>query len=478
MRLDEILPAAAGPDGSTQVTSLAFDDRQVTDGTLFFCVSGMTRDGHDFAASAVNRGASALVVERPLGLGVPELVVTDVRHSMGSAAAAFSQDPSANLNVIGVTGTNGKTTTAWIVRSLIEACGDGCGLVGTVATMVGGQQLGAVRTTPEAIELQALLSQMVAAGDRSAAIEVSSHALELGRVDGVRFAAAVFTNLTQDHLDFHGDLDSYWKSKRRLFTEHDPRFSILNVDDPKGRELAAQIEGSVSFGLDPAADWSASSVQTRIDGSSFQLSHPGGTATVETRLPGQFNVCNVLGALAAVCSLGFDLDCAVAALAELNGVPGRFESIDHGQPFAVLVDYAHTPDSLQNVLIAARALTASRVLCVVGCGGDRDRSKRPLMGGIAAELADVAIITSDNPRSEDPEAIIAAVAAGAAGRAQTIVDREQAIRLALESAGPGDVVLIAGKGHEQGQEFADGLKLPFDDREIAALALVEAGWSR
>ena len=478
MRLDEILPAAAGITGATEVRSLAFDDRQVEPGTLFFCVSGMSRDGHDFAASAVERGASALVVERPLGLGVPEVLVTDVRHSMGAAAAAFNHHPSEQLQVIGITGTNGKTTSAWIARSLIEMCGQGCGLVGTVATLVGGEQLGAVRTTPEAIELQHLLKQMVDAGDQAAAIEVSSHALELGRVDGVEFAAAVFTNLTQDHLDFHGDLESYWQAKRRLFTEHEPRFSIVNIDDAKGRELASELESAVTFGIDPLANWSASAVETRIDGSAFTLAHPGGTIVVETRLPGLFNVRNVLGALAAVSSLGFDIATATAALAQLDGVPGRFESIEQGQPFAVLVDYAHTPDSLENVLKSARALTESRVICVVGCGGDRDRTKRPLMGGIAAELADVAIITSDNPRSEDPEAIISEVAAGASGRAHTVVDREAAIRLALETANSGDVVLIAGKGHEQGQEFADGLKLPFDDRKVASVALAEAGWSR
>ena len=478
MRLDEILPEAAGPSAGTQVQSLAFDDRAVTAGALFFCVSGITRDGHDFAASAVERGAVALVVERPLGLGVPEVVVGDVRHSMGAAADAFHRHPSSELKVIGVTGTNGKTTTAWIARALLEACGERCGLVGTVTTLVGGQQLGAVRTTPEAIELHGLLRQMADAGDRCAAIEVSSHALELGRVDGVSFAAAIFTNLTQDHLDFHGDLESYWQSKRRLFLDHQPNLSVVNIDDPKGRELAAVLDQVVSFGLDPSADWSASSVETRVDGSSFTLSYPGGSAELVTRLPGLFNVRNVLGALAAVCSLGFELDLAVSALALLEGVPGRFESIDQGQPFAVLVDYAHTPDSLENVLMAARGLTDSRVVCVVGCGGDRDRSKRPLMGGIAAELSDLAIITSDNPRSEDPEAIISEVAAGAAGRAQTVVDREAAIRLALESAKPGDVVLIAGKGHEQGQEFADAIKLPFDDREVAASALAEAGWSR
>jgi UDP-N-acetylmuramoyl-L-alanyl-D-glutamate--2,6-diaminopimelate ligase len=397
---------------------------------------------------------------------------------MGAAAARFNRAPSGEIKVIGVTGTNGKTTTAWIVRSLIESCGQRCGLIGTVATIVGGNELGAVRTTPEAIELHGLLRQMADAGDTSAAIEVSSHALELGRVDGVDFAAAVFTNLTQDHLDFHGDLESYWQSKKRLFTEHEPKFSIVNIDDPKGRELAAELKGAVTFGLDSDADWSASAVATRIDGSSFTLSHPHGKVQVDTRLPGLFNVRNVLAALAAVSSLGFELEPTVEALAEVHGVPGRFENIVNGQPFAVLVDYAHTPDSLENVLKSARALTESRVICVVGCGGDRDRSKRPLMGGIAAELSDLAIITSDNPRSEDPQAIIDEVAAGATGRAQTVIDREDAIRLALTSAEPGDVVLIAGKGHEQGQEFADGIKVPFDDRKVAASVLTDAGWSR
>ena len=477
MRLGDILPTAAAQAAEIDISSLAFDDRDVSPGGLFFCVSGLTRDGHDFAGKAMQRGAVALVVERSVGIGIPEVVVPDVRAVMGAAANNFERSPSTDLSVVGITGTNGKTTSAWLVRSLLEAAGVRCGLVGTVATLINGVEQPAVRTTPEAIDLHRLLRRMADEGDRAAAIEVSSHALELGRVNGVSFEVGVFTNLTQDHLDFHGTLENYWLAKRRLFDEHSPKHSVVNVDDPYGAKLARELSNATTVGLDEAADWSASDVDLRIGGSSFTLRHPGGTQVVESRLPGLFNVRNILGAAAAVGHLGVSAADVASALASIGGVPGRFESIDCGQPFAVLVDYAHTPDSLENVLKAARALTDARVICVVGCGGDRDRTKRPLMGGIAADLADVAIVTSDNPRSEDPAAIVAEVAAGAAGRATEVLDRAEAIRHALDIAGRSDVVLIAGKGHEQGQEFADGHKVPFDDRLVAREALAEDGWA-
>lgn len=478
MLLGEIFPGVSPDSGGVDVSGLAFDDRSVSQGSLFFCVVGMSRDGHEFAATAIERGAAAIVVERPLGLGVPEVVVPNARAAMGPAAARFHGEPSNQLDVVGVTGTNGKTTTAWLVRSLLESCGRACGLVGTVATLVGGDELPAVRTTPEAIELQGLFSRMVDSGDTAAAIEVSSHALSLGRVDGTRFAAGIFTNLTQDHLDFHGTMEAYWQAKKRLFTDHQPTAAIVNVDDPRGAELAVELPGSVSFSTRSSADWFAQNIELTISGSRFNLVHPDGSMQVRSLLPGMFNVSNALAALAAVVSIGVNVEAAVEALAVIPGVPGRFEVVTAGQPFAVLVDYAHTPDSLDSVLRAARALTDGRVICVVGCGGDRDRGKRPLMGGIASDLADVAIITSDNPRSEDPEAIVQEVAAGAAGRAEVIIDRADAISRAVSAASAGDVVLVAGKGHEQGQEFEDGRKIPFDDREVARAALAELGWSR
>jgi UDP-N-acetylmuramoyl-L-alanyl-D-glutamate--2,6-diaminopimelate ligase len=438
-----------GP-ADVEVTDLAFDNRAAQPGTLFFCVPGFTRDGHDFAGDALARGAVALVVERPLGLGVPEVVVPDVRAAMAAVAARFAGDPTARLQVVGITGTNGKTTTAFLVRSLLEAAGVRCGLLGTVKSVVGGVEAPVKHTTPEAIDLQRTFAAMLDAGDRACAMEVSSHALQLRRADAIHWAAAVFTNLTQDHLDFHPTMEDYFLAKRRLF-EATEGARIVNVDDAYGRRLADEFD-CVTFGLERPADYGPE----RLEG-------------VELPLPGRFNRLNALAALAAVEALGVTLP--DGALAGVDLVPGRFEPVDEGQPFAVLVDYAHTPDSLDNVLRAARELTEGRVICVFGAGGDRDRGKRPLMGQNVTRLADVAIVTSDNPRSEDPDAIIDAIEAGMTGTWEREADRRAAIERAVSVARPGDVVVIAGKGHEQGQEFADGRKEPFDDREVAAETL-------
>jgi UDP-N-acetylmuramoyl-L-alanyl-D-glutamate--2,6-diaminopimelate ligase len=451
MDLRELL--GDGPAG-VEVSDLAFDNRAAGPGTLFFCVPGFTRDGHDFAADAVARGAVALVVQRPLGQGVPEIVVDDVRAAMAAVAARFAGDPTARLRVVGITGTNGKTTTAFLVRSLLESAGVACGLLGTVKSVVGGVEAEVKHTTPEAIDLQRTFAEMLAAGDRACAMEVSSHALELRRADAIHWAAAVFTNLTQDHLDFHPDMEAYFLAKRRLFAASEgPR--ITNVDDAYGRRLADEFD-CVTFALDAPADYG-----------------PERLAGTRLPLPGRFNELNALGALAAVEALGVTVP--PGALERVALVPGRFEPVivdPPTQPFTVLVDYAHTPDSLDNVLRAARELTAGRVLCVFGAGGDRDRGKRPLMGAIAGRLADVAIVTSDNPRSEDPEAILDAIEAGMEGVVhERHVDRRVAIERAVALAEPGDVVVIAGKGHEQGQEFAGGRKEPFDDRLVAAQAL-------
>jgi UDP-N-acetylmuramoyl-L-alanyl-D-glutamate--2,6-diaminopimelate ligase len=462
-----------GTGPQTVVTDLAYDNRRVSPGTLFFCVPGFTRDGHDFAADAVARGAAALVVERPLGLGVPEVQVADVRAAMGVAAARMHGDPTARLQVVGITGTNGKTTTAFVVRALLEAAGVPCGLLGTVKSVVAGVERPTERTTPEAIDLQATFAAMRDGGDGACAMEVSSHALELRRVDGVRFACAVFTNLTQDHLDFHPTMEDYFLAKRRLFDELVPGARVVNVDDPYGRRLARELPGVVTFGVDAPADFRATDVAITLTGSSFMLRAPGGESRVECPLPGRFNIANVLAAVAACCSLGVGLDALVPALAALPRVPGRFEPVEAGQDFAVLVDYAHTPDSLENVLRAARDLADGRVITVFGCGGDRDRGKRPLMGEIAGRLSDVAIATSDNPRSEDPETILDEVLAGAPANVERVADRAEAIGTAIARARRGDVVLIAGKGHEQGQEFAGGRKEPFDDIGVARRLLAE-----
>ena len=469
MNLRELL--GEGP-GDVEVTALAFDNRAVAPGTLFFCVPGFTRDGHDFAPDAVSRGAVALVVERPLASGVPEVVVDDVRAAMARAAARFHGDPTAHLRVVGITGTNGKTTTAFLVRDLLEAGGLQSGLLGTIRSVVGGEVRTAVRTTPEAIDLQAAFAEMLGGGDRAVAMEVSSHALELRRADAIHFAVAVFTNLTQDHLDFHPTMEAYFLAKRKLF-EAAEGVRIVNADDPYGRRLAADFPGAQTYGLDSEdADWRAVDVASEPTGTRFTAVTPEGEVEVRAPLPGRFNVLNSLAALAAARALGVPLATAAAALATAGRVPGRFEPVDEGQPFAVLVDYAHTPDSLENVLRAARELTAGRVICVFGAGGDRDRGKRAPMGRVAAELADVAIVTSDNPRSEDPEAILDEIVAGAGAAAfERDVDRRRAIARAVELAAPGDVVVIAGKGHEQGQEFAGGRKEPFDDRVVAAEAL-------
>ncbi len=476
MLLGEILPEFAGPSAAVEITSLSFDNREVEAGSLFFCVKGFSSDGHDFAQSAVDNGAAALVVERELGLGVPEVLVDSVRHTMGPAAAAFYGNPSEELNVVGVTGTNGKTTTAFLTRHLLEGAGVRTGLIGTVETVVAGKRVEAIRTTPEAIGLQRLFREMLDGGDAAAAIEVSSHALDLGRVDGTRFAVSIFTNLTQDHLDWHGTMEEYWESKRRLFTELPAGVPVLNIDDPYGAELASTLDEGVTVGFSEGAQWQAAGLVTGLGGSTFHLKSPIGDAEVRMSLPGKFNVLNALGAAAAAAELGLGFDQIVEGLSTATGVPGRFEPVAKGQPFAVLVDYAHTPDSLQNVLDAARGIAEGRVICVVGCGGDRDAAKRPLMGGIAARSADVAILTSDNPRSEDPAQILEQMAAGAAGEPLIILDRREAIRHGIESAKGGDVVLIAGKGHEQGQEFEDGRKLPFDDRVVAGEELTKIGW--
>jgi len=454
-----------GGPPDVEITGLAYSSTSVDPGTLFFCVPGFTADGHDFAPDAVERGAAALVVQRPLGLGVPEVTVDDVRAAMGPAAARFYGDPTAQLRVVGVTGTNGKTTTAFLVREILERAGVQTGLLGTVKRIIGGQEEEVERTTPEAIDLQADFRRMLDGGDTACAMEVSSHALELGRAAGIRYASKVFTNLTQDHLDFHGSMAGYFLAKRRLF--HEPGPAVVNVDDEYGLRLAEELPDATTYGIDADADVRATDVTFDVTGSSFRV----GGLELRTRLPGLFNVQNALAALAAARTLGAEDTAIVAGLAEAGRVPGRFEPVDEGQEFGVLVDYAHTPDSLENVLRAARELTEGRLHVVFGAGGDRDRGKRPLMGEVAARLADRVVVTSDNPRSEDPESIVDQIVAGAGPDVEREVDRRRAIAAAVDTAEPGDVVVIAGKGHEQGQEFEGGRKEPFDDVSVAREAL-------
>src|SRR4051794_38621548 len=467
MTLRDVLGDAAADAPPVEVAALALDNRLVGPGTVFFAVPGFTRDGHDFAPDAVARGAAALVVQRPLGLGVPEVVVDDVRAAMAPAAARLAGDPTAVLRTVGITGTNGKTTTAFLVRALLEAGGMPTGLLGTIGAIVGGERREGVRTTPEAIDLQRTFAEMRDAGDAAVVMEVSSHALALHRADAIHWDVAIFTNLTQDHLDFHPTMEDYFLAKRRLF-ETGPEVAVVNVDDPYGLRLAHDFPDAVRIGIDsPHAQLRATAIESDASGSSFTVDG----LELRSPLPGRFNVLNVLGAVAAVRALGVDDATIAATLPHAARGPGRFEPVDEGQPFAVLVDYAHTPDSLENVLRAARPLATGRLVVVFGAGGDRDRAKRPLMGAVACELADVVIVTSDNPRNEDPEAIIAAILEGCAAGVEVQVDRRAAIEQAIEIAEAGDVVIVAGKGHEQGQEFEGGRKVPFDDVTVAREAL-------
>jgi UDP-N-acetylmuramoyl-L-alanyl-D-glutamate--2,6-diaminopimelate ligase len=460
MDLERLVAAVGAVDvvgrAPVEVRDLAYDARAVAPRTLFFCVPGANADGHDFADEAIARGAVALVVERPLDVSVPQVVVPDARAAMAPAADEFFAHPTEELQVAGVTGTNGKTTTTFLLYAILAAAKRRPGLIGTIEARVGGERRGVRRTTPEAIDLQRLFREMLDAGDRSVAMEASSHASALHRLDHVRFAVLVFTNLSHEHLDFHADMEDYFEAKRRLFHEGNPPAAV-NIGDEYGRRLAAELPDALTFGF--------------ADGAEIG---PNALAGVELKLRGRFNVENALGALAAARLIGIDDEAIVRGLESVRGVPGRFEAIDEGQQFEVIVDYAHKPVALETLLRTVRELASGRVICVFGCGGDRDREKRPQMGRIASELADVVIVTNDNPRSEDPQAIIDAIVAGAVGAVEVEPDRARAIAHAIELAQDGDVVLIAGKGAEQGQEFADRT-LPFDDRESARTALRALG---
>src|ERR671914_55292 len=421
----ERLVTALGPlevrgGAPTDVTDLAYDTRAVGPGALFFCVPGARADGHDFAPEAIDRGAAALVVERPVDLRVPQLVVTSARAAMPVAADEFFGRPTEELLLAGVTGTTGKTTTTFLLWSIFRAAGMRPGLIGTIESRVGGEARPAVRTTPEAIDLQRSFRGMLDAGDRSCVMEATSHGSELGRLERVRFRALAFTNLSQDHLDFHSTMDRYFEAKRRLFTEHEPApAAAVNVGDERGRRLADELR---RLDRAPLLTYGAT------DDAELRT-HP---ALERTQLVGSFNVENVLAAAAVARLLGVPDEAVVEGVAAVSGVPGRFETVDEGQPFTVLVDYAHKPGALEAVLRTARKLTRGRLICVFGAGGDRDRGKRPLMGRVASELADVAIVTSDNPRSEDPRAIIDQILTGVVGPVEVEPDRRAAVELAVE----------------------------------------------
>ena len=445
-----------GDPDSAEIVAVSHDSTSVVPGTLFCCVPGARADGHDFAAAAVGAGAVALLVQRFLDVDVPQVLVDDVRTDMARAAAALYDHPSRRMAVVGVTGTNGKTTTTHFLRAILEAAGRRAAVIGT---------LSGARTTPAAPELQAHLAELAGEGFDSVAMEVSSHAMVQHRVDGVHFAVAVFTNLSQDHLDFHGTIEDYFAAKASLFVPERAAVGVINADDPWGRRLldAARLP-TRPFSMADAADPSYDRLGTsfRWEGEAVRL-----------RLAGPVNVANALAAAAAARELGVAAGAVAAGLSNVASVPGRNEPVDRGQPFSVLVDYAHTPAALEQTLAGARHMAGpGRVLVVFGCGGDRDRAKRPLMGEVAARLADLAVLTTDNPRSEDPAAIAAQVRAGVR-RPEVLVeepDRRAAIALALEAAEAGDVVVLAGKGHETTQVVGADVR-PFDDRAVAAEVL-------
>jgi UDP-N-acetylmuramoyl-L-alanyl-D-glutamate--2,6-diaminopimelate ligase len=461
------------------ISGISYDSRKVQPGDLFVAMVGHKQDGHDFAQEAQQRGAAAVLVQRFIpGLNLTQVVVDDTRYALGLAAANFYGHPSRQLRVLGITGTNGKTTTTYLVKSILEQAGYKVGLIGTIQILLGGRALESERTTPESLDLQRLFSQMLAEGVDFVVMEVSSHALELHRTTGVSFAGAVFTNLSQDHLDFHTTMDEYYAAKAKLFTGLDGPAAI-NVDDSWGAKLAASLpEGVVTFAVDQPADFRAQKIELENTGVSYILDSKDGQTEIRLQLMGQFNVYNTLAAAALCAAQGIALDKIKDGLERVPGVPGRFERIGNGHGLNIVVDYAHTPHGLENILRSARVLVpAGRIIVVFGAGGDRDKTKRPLMGAVAAELADYVIITSDNPRSEDPVAICSSIEQGLLTKDPRVpyaieVNRRSAIRLAVAMAEPEDLVIIAGKGHETYQEFADG-RVHFDDGEEVRAAIKE-----
>ena len=465
-----------------EITGVRYDSRRVTPGNLFVAVRGTSFDGHSFIEQAVDKGAVAVVGERAaLSQRATAIVVPDSRGALAQLAATFFGDPSRKLKMIGVTGTNGKSTTTFLIKHLLERASQSTGLIGTVQYEVGERRLPASRTTPESLDLQELLLQCVEAGCRNVVIEVSSHALSQGRANEIEFDIGVFTNLTRDHLDFHNGMKDYFLAKARLFeslrqSQKKDRKAIVNIDDPYGQQLVARFGRDlpiISYGMGARADFRASDFKVDMNGTSYRLDAKDKSYLVRLPLIGRFNIYNSLAALAAAHAVGLDVRNAVLALAKAPQIPGRLEAVPAKRKFQVFVDYAHTDDALLNVVKTCRDLNPNRLILVFGCGGNRDRAKRPLMGAVADQYADYAFITSDNPRKEDPEAIVRDVETGFKHKNyEKIVDRKLAITRAIAMAQPRDIVLIAGKGHEKFQEFSDHT-VPFDDVETAARALEE-----
>jgi UDP-N-acetylmuramoyl-L-alanyl-D-glutamate--2,6-diaminopimelate ligase len=468
-------------------TGIAYDSRQVKPGAIFVALRGVHADGARFAPQAIAQGAIAVVAESaaPAGVSVPWVRVPNARAALSQLAAGYFGNPSEELVLVGITGTNGKTTTSYLLSEIFESAGLKCGRIGTIGYLVGGREQNASRTTPEAPDLQQMLRGMVTQGCGACVMEVSSHALALRRVDDLRFAAGVFTNLTRDHLDFHGDMESYFGAKRRLFEMlPDGAVGVINLDDRRGADFVAAARRPVTYAIDAAADVRPGPLSFSLDGLTFDVRTPRGTVHVRSALVGRPNAYNILAACAAATALDLPFSAIEAGITGLAHVPGRFQVVsDPSDDVRVIVDYAHTDDALKNLLETARPVATGRVVTVFGAGGDRDRTKRPLMGAVAARLSDLVIVTSDNPRTEDPERIIDEVRRGivmpadrigSKGQKGTpslaIVDRAEAIEKAIKDARPGDLILLAGKGHEKYQVIGDR-EIPFDDVEVARAAL-------
>lgn len=480
--LDGIKVLASSGDIKVEIKGMTMDSRHVELGDLYACVPGANVDGHDFATQVIEKGAVALLVERLLPIEVPQIQVAHVRDVLGQIAANLYGYPSTQLEMIGVTGTNGKTTITHLVEQIMKKQGKKVGLIGTLGSRIAGREIPGSRTTPEAIELQKLLATMIEEKVDLAVMEVSSHALDLGRVRGIEFDAGIFTNLTQDHLDYHKTMEGYLQAKARLFKElkgpKQPKIGVINGDDSAAKALLeVSAAPTVTYGVHSEnLDYRAEDIQLSAHGIQMTVRFHGKSQEIHYSTPGMFSIYNALAAFAWAVERGCDPQLTADALAEIHGVPGRFENVRRGQPFPVIVDYAHTPDGLENVLKTAREFTQGQLITVFGCGGDRDKGKRPQMGEISARLSDVVIVTSDNPRTEEPEQIIKDILVGVSGvEYTTMVNRREAIETACRRAKPGDTVLIAGKGHEDYQIIGRET-FPFDDREVAKDALRGLGY--
>lgn len=483
MRLKELfrgIKASMDENGDREIGGIAYHSGKVKKGDLFCCLRGQRENGHSFASEALKRGAVALLVDRKLVLPSPaaQIVVEDSREVLALVSDRFYGHPSTKLKVIGITGTNGKTTTSYLLKSIYERAGYKVGVLGTIGHLIGGKVLVAEHTTPESLDLQRLLSEMLEEGVEVAAMEVSSHALAQSRVVGVDFDVGVFTNLSRDHLDFHSTLKEYGEAKLKLFSLlGEDRLAVVNLDDPFGeRVIEATRARGVSYGLASQRDFSGRIESLSLEGSLVSVTWREGTSSLRTRLLGRGNVYNILSSFAVACSDGVSPKVVKEGVEALQSVPGRFQLVDRGQPFKLIIDYAHTPEALRGLLLSLKELTPGRVISLFGCGGDRDRGKRPLMGRISTKLAHHTILTSDNPRSEEPVAIIRQIEEGIEGGSYEVIpDREEAIGRALKTAKEGDSVALCGKGHEDYQIVGEE-RIPFDDFKVASQILEEIGW--